>query len=81
MNRRTTPALLALAASLVWLLAVAPAAAPPAAVAATPLFGDYIQGFIEHWGNVFKKQNGVIMIALAVGAVSLLIITRGKWAK
>ena len=62
--------------------APARAAAPPVTAAVVaPLTGSYIDGFIEHWGKFFKKQNGVIMIALGVGAVSLLIITRGKWAK
>ena len=30
---------------------------------------------------MFQKQNGVVMGVLGVGAVSLFIITRGKWKK
>jgi hypothetical protein len=46
-----------------------------------PLYASYWDGFVEHWGSKMKKQNGVIMVVLAVGAVSLFIITRGKWNK
>ena len=45
------------------------------------MFGGYWTGFWEHWGGYFKQQSGVVMIALGVGAVSLFIITRGKWKK
>jgi hypothetical protein len=86
MTRRTASA--RLAALLVLVLTAAPAAAspvPPAArVAAAPvgpLFGGYWDSFLDHWTGVLKKQNGVIMLALGVGAVSLFIITRGKWIK
>ena len=42
-----------------------------------------------NWASVYgchntpygSDQNGVILFALGVGAVSLLIITRGKWQK
>lgn len=58
------------------------AALPPAgAPSAQPLYATYWDGFVEHWGGKMKKQNGVIMVALAVGALSLFIITRGKWIK
>ena len=63
--------------------ALAASAGPAAASSApvTPLFGGYASGFIDHWTEFFKKQNGIIMAALGVGAVSLFIITRGKWIK
>ena len=41
----------------------------------------YINGFLEHWSNVFTKQSAVVMLALGVGAVALFIITRAKWKK
>lgn len=56
-----------------------PAAAAPASAA--PLFGGYASQFVDHWAEFFKKQNGIVMAALGVGAVSLFIITRGKWVK
>jgi hypothetical protein len=70
-----------LAALAVLALAVtaAPAAASPDGP--SPLFGSYIRGFIDHWTGMLQKQNGVVLFALGVGAVSLFIITRGKWRK
>ena len=69
-------------------LTVGPAvAAPPSpsaiqpAARVNPVFGGYWSQFIEHWSGMLKKQNGVIAAALGVGAVSLFIITRGKWQK
>jgi hypothetical protein len=70
--------------SLLIALALAITATPAFATSspsAGPLFGGYWSEFMEHWGGVFKKQNGVIMAALGLGAVSLFIITRGKWKK
>jgi hypothetical protein len=61
--------------------ALALSAGPAAASPATPVFGGYITQFIDHWSDFFKKQNGIVMAALGVGAVSLFIITRGKWIK
>ena len=58
--------------------------AAPAAAAESPsssLFGGYWSSFLEHWSQVFMQQNGVVMAALGLGAVSLFIITRGKWKK
>lgn len=46
-----------------------------------PVFATYWDGFLDHWGGMLKKQNGIIMFALGVGALSLFIITRGKWNK
>lgn len=62
------------------LLTAAPATAAPTAHT-TPVFGGYWRDFIDHWGNAVKKQNGVVMVAIGVGIVSLIIITRGKWHK
>jgi hypothetical protein len=68
--------------SLLVALALAASAGPAAAApAATPLFGGYVSQFLDHWADFFKKQNGIVMAALGVGAVSLFIITRGKWVK
>jgi len=47
----------------------------------SPLFAGYWSDFLDHWGGLLKKQNGIILVALCVGAVSLFIITRGKWKK
>lgn len=73
-------------AALAALAALAVAASPAAAADASPAlfagaFGGYWQGFVEFWTGMLKKQNGIVMFALGVGAVSLFIITRGKWRK
>jgi hypothetical protein len=60
------------------------ATAAPAAAAETSssaLLAGYWAGFVEHWTEVFQKQNGIVMGTLLVGAVCLFIITRGKWRK
>ena len=75
-----TPSKFVLPALLVG-LAVALTPAPAVASAGGPVFGGYWTGFWEHWSSYFKQQNGVVMIALGVGVVSLFIITRGKWKK
>lgn len=84
MTRRTTLRLFALAlvAAAVALTAgpVAAASDPTPAVAAAPVFG-YWSEFLDHWLGALKRQNGIIVVALGVGAVALLIITRGKWQK
>jgi hypothetical protein len=67
-----------------WLFAAAAIlalASPAAASDGAPLFGGYWSQFVNHWTGYFGKQNGVIMFALGLGAVSLFIITRGKWKK
>ena len=81
MRLRSALALPAVALALA--LTASPAhAVPPTPIAAAPLFADgYWHGFVEHWLGKLKQQNGVVMVALAVGAASLLIITRGKWMK
>lgn len=51
----------------------------------TSLFADGVGGywsnFIKWWGNLIGSQSGVVLVAMAVGAASLFIITRGKWHK
>ena len=69
---------LILAAFALLALAMPASAADPSSA---PLFGGYWSSFLDHWGDYFKKQNGVIMAALGLGVVSLFIITRGKWKK
>lgn len=54
-----------------------PASDPPALVAA----GSYWHGFVEYWTGSLKKQNGITLAVLGVGAVCLFVITRGKWKK
>lgn len=63
------------------LLALITLAGPVAAGSGEPLFGNYWQGFLDFWKGTFQKQNGVVMGVLGVGAVALIIITRGKWQK
>lgn len=85
MKRRTFAIILL--ATLAVALTADPVAAtttgPTTATASTaaPLLGSYWEGFIDHWSGVFKKQNGIVMGTLLVGALCLFIITRGKWRK
>lgn len=60
----------ALAAAGLVLLAPAPAFA-----------GAYWTGFKRFWSDYVGQANGVVLTVLVVGAISLFIITRGKWAK
>jgi hypothetical protein len=71
---------LAVLATLAVLLSPAPASAADGTPALFA-FSAYWDGFVEFWGGMLKKQNGIVMFALGVGAVSLFIITRGKWQK
>jgi threonine/homoserine/homoserine lactone efflux protein len=41
----------------------------------------YWHGFKKFWLQLAGQQNGVVMATLVVGAISLFIITRGKWRK
>jgi hypothetical protein len=59
------------------LAAVASALASPTPAAAS----QYWSGFKKFWGDYLADSNGVVTTALVVGAISLFIITRGKWAK
>ncbi|MGL4424492.1 MAG: hypothetical protein ACRCZF_27810 [Gemmataceae bacterium] len=60
-------------------LAIVAATVQPAA-AATGNSG-YWKKFTEYWFGLFQKQNGVALIVVLAGLVSLFIITRGKWQK
>jgi hypothetical protein len=65
--------------ALLLLVFAAPAFAAESSSAT--LFGSYWQDFLDHWGEVLQQQNGIVMGVLAVGALALFIITRGKWRK
>ena len=41
----------------------------------------YWDGFSEFWTGRLKRTDGVVLLALGVGAASLFIITRAKWKK
>jgi len=41
----------------------------------------YWQGFKKFWSDYLSQTDGVVLTVLVIGAVSLIIITRGKWAK
>ena len=58
-------------------------ASPAAAAVSRPdaVFGSYWQSFLDYWETSFKRQNGIVMAVLGLGAVALFIITRGKWRK
>jgi hypothetical protein len=43
--------------------------------------GGYWHGFKKFWLDFLGQTDGVVLVALAVGVVSLIIITRGKWVK
>lgn len=75
---RKTTTRAALAAAAVVALAGPAAAAGPAALYART---GYLTKFAEYWSGLFKNSNGITLIVLAVGAVALYIITRGKWRK
>jgi hypothetical protein len=45
------------------------------------LIAGYWSGFVDHWQKVFQQQDGIAMVIVGVGIVSLFIITRGKWKK
>jgi hypothetical protein len=61
----------------------------PAALAAVallvlappPAHAGFWYGFKRYWTDYFGQQNGVVMTALVIGALSIFIITRGKWKK
>jgi hypothetical protein len=75
-----TPSKFVLLALLVVVSAVL-TPSPAAASVGNPVFAGYWSDFVDHWFGYFSKQQGVVLVALGVGAVSLLIITRGKWKK
>ncbi|HEX3148779.1 MAG TPA: hypothetical protein VHR66_11890 [Gemmataceae bacterium] len=48
----------------------------------TPAFaGGYWTAFTKYWSGFVSNADGVIITVLVVGVISLIIITRGKWAK
>ena len=51
--------------------------ASPALVAKT----NYWQGFVDFWTSRVARQDGVVIVAILVGIVSLFIITRSKAKK
>jgi hypothetical protein len=78
----TRPILRVLGATAV---AVAFLVSSPALSAAEPgpllAKGSYWSGFVEFWTSRVVRQEGVVLIAIGVGIVSLFIITRSKWKK
>lgn len=64
-----------------WRLA-AIVAASSMLLAPTPVFASqYWEGFKRYWFGFLGNASGVVVTALIVGAISLFIITRGKWNK
>ena len=78
MRRRLTAGLLT--AGLLLLTAGQAVAASPAVFAATsgPSFWSR---FKQHWASTLAAQNGVTLIVVLCGILSLFIITRGKWKR
>ena len=63
-------------------LALVALLAAPAAAADGPLLGNaYWAGFVEFWTGAVRKQNGIVLLTLGVGAVCLFILTRSKAKK
>lgn len=61
---------------------VAVAAVASLLLAPAPVFaGQYWEGFKRYWLGFVGNASGVVITALVVGAISLFIITRGKWNK
>ena len=57
------------------------AASPGLAAAGPPLASAYAEEFREYWVGAFRKQNGIVMLVLGLGVVSIFIITRSKAKK
>lgn len=58
------------------------AAAVSLLLAPAPAFANgYWTGFKRFWSSFLADVDGVVLTALVVGAISLFIITRGKWGK
>jgi hypothetical protein len=88
MNRHLRhPLRTAVTTALLAILMLSPAlpaatAAPPTATPSAVFAREsYWEGFADFWTSRLKRQDGIVMFALGVGAVSLFIITRGKWKK
>jgi len=81
-RRALRPLLVAALLGLLMTPADAPAAEPtPAPSNALFAKGEYWEGFTEFWTGRLKRTDGVVLLALGVGAVALFIITRTKWKK
>ena len=52
-----------------------------ASPAAASDFGRFWHGFRSFWGAIFGSVGGIVGVVLLAGAVSVFIITRGKWLK
>jgi hypothetical protein len=76
MSRTCVPFVLAL---LTVTFLAGSASAQPAVIAGG--LAQYWYGFKQFWGEVFGSVGGVVLVVLVVGAISLFIITRGKWRK
>ena len=65
------------------LAASAWAASPwlPDAAAGPVLASAYSEEFKEYWVGAFRKQNGIVLFVLGLGALSVFIITRSKAKK
>lgn len=58
------------------------AAAGLALVTPTPAFaGSFWTGFTKYWSSFIGDADGVVVTVLVIGAIALLIITRGKWGR
>ncbi len=49
--------------------------------ASSAFAGGFWDNFRSYWGRTLGTDNGIVMTVLVVGAISLFIITRGKWKK
>ena len=65
----------------VWRPAVIAAAAILLLAPAPAFAGSYWEGLKRYWTGFVGNASGVVITALVVGAISLFIITRGKWGK
>ncbi len=43
--------------------------------------GGFWQGFTHYWSRLVTSVDGVVMMAIGLGALGIFIITRGKWIK
>ena len=64
-----------------WRLAALAAIASLILAPAPAFAGSYWTGFKKYWSSFIGQASGVVITALVVGAISLFIITRGKWGK
>lgn len=81
-HNRIRPALCGAAGAIcATLLCAAPA--PAADGGSAPVFAasGYWTRFVDFWLGGLREQNGIVLLIIGVGALSLFIITRGKWIK